>query len=237
MTGADGPPPLLVWTHGGPTSQWPVSFQARIAYWVAHGWAVLLADHRGSTGHGRAFMLGLRGGWGEVDVEDTAAGARAAVERGWADARRLVAMGASAGGFTTLLLLARYPDLFAAGVSLYGVADLLHLDEASHRFERHYNHTLVGPLPGAIEAYRSRSPVNVAERIEAPLLVLHGSDDEVVPIAQAEAIVGRLRSLGRSVEYHVYEGEGHGWSRPETVVDELERTGDFLRRHVLRWRR
>jgi dipeptidyl aminopeptidase/acylaminoacyl peptidase len=169
-------------------------------------------------------------------VSDTAAGVRAAVERGWCDPRRIAAIGGSAGGFTTMLLLAAHPDLFAAGVSAYGVADLFHLDESSHRFERHYLHSIVGPLPEAAERYRDRSLVHAAERIEAPLLVLQGSDDLVVPPAQSRSIVERLRALGRTVEYQEYEGEGHGWSRPETVIDELERTEDFLRRHVLRWR-
>ena len=237
VTGPDSLPPLLVWTHGGPTSQWPVAFQARIAYFVAGGWAVLVTDHRGSTGHGRAYTMAMRERWGDLDVVDTLAGVRTAIEQGWCDPRRIVAIGASSGGFTTYHLLAREPELFAAGVSLYGVADLLHLDETSHRFERHYLHTIVGPLPATVERYRERSPVNLAERITAPLLVLQGSDDEVVSPAQSQAIVDRLRHLGRTVEHHVYDGEGHGWSRPETVIDELERTGDFLRRHVLRWRR
>ena len=183
VTGPGSLPPLLVWTHGGPTSQWPVAFQARIAYFVAGGWAVLVTDHRGSTGHGRAYTMAMRERWGDLDVVDTLAGVRTAIEQGWCDPRRIVAIGASSGGFTTYHLLAREPELFAAGVSLYGVADLLHLDETSHRFERHYLHTIVGPLPATVERYRERSPVNLAERITAPLLVLQGSDDEVVPPA------------------------------------------------------
>jgi dipeptidyl aminopeptidase/acylaminoacyl peptidase len=181
--------------------------------------------------------MAMRERWGDLDVSDTLAGVAAAIERGWCDPRRIVAIGGSAGGFTAYHLLAQAPELFAAGVSLYGVADLLHLDETSHRFERHYLRTIVGALPDAVDRYRDRSPVNVADRITAPLLVLQGSDDEVVPPAQSQAIVDRLRGLGRTVEHHVYEGEGHGWSRPETVIDEVERTDDFLRRHVLRWRR
>jgi dipeptidyl aminopeptidase/acylaminoacyl peptidase len=230
-------PPLLVWTHGGPTAQSPVSFQARTAFFVAHGWAILATDHRGSTGHGRAYTMAMRERWGDLDVTDTLAGVHYVLDQGWCDPRRVVAIGGSSGGFTTYLLLAREPELFAAGVVLYGVADLLHLDETSHRFERHYLHTMVGPLPEAVDRYRERSPVSVARDIVAPLLILQGSDDEAVPPEQSQRIVAELRRHGRTVEYHEYEGEGHGWSRPETVVDELERTVDFLRRHVLRWRR
>jgi dipeptidyl aminopeptidase/acylaminoacyl peptidase len=196
---------------------------------------VLVPDHRGSTGHGRAFQQAMAGRWGELDTADVAAGLRAAVERGWGDPRRLVIMGGSAGGFTVLNVLAEHPDLCAAGVDLYGVADLFDLDETTHRFEAHYLHTIVGPLPEAADRYRDRSPVNRAERITAPLLILQGADDKVVPPAQSQSIADRLTRLGRTVELHLYEGEGHGWGRADTVMDELERTGSFLRRHVLRW--
>jgi len=219
--------------HGGPTGQWPASFVPRIAYFVDRGWAVLVPDHRGSTGWGRAYAQSLQGQWGVLDVEDTAAGMRAAVERGWCDPRRMVPIGGSAGGFTVLLLLARHPELCAAGVDLFGVTDLFDLDETTHRFEAHYLRGIVGPLPEAADRYRDRSPVNLADRIEAPLLILQGRADKVVPPAQSQAIADRLRALGRTVELQLYDDEGHGWLRPETVEDELTRTEAFLRRHVL----
>ncbi len=230
------PPPLIAWVHGGPTGQMDVAFNPRIAYWVDRGWAVLVPDHRGSTGHGRAFTQALAGRWGEAEVADVAAGLRAAVSTGWGHPRRLVAMGASAGGFTVLNLLATFPDLCAAGVDLYGVADLFDLDETTHRFEAHYLHSLVGPLPDAAERYRERSPVNRMDAVTAPLLILQGGDDKVVSPAQSRAVTEALQARGGTVEHHVYDGEGHGWGRPETVMDELERTESFLRRHVLRRR-
>lgn len=230
------PPPLLLWLHGGPTDQWPVRFIPRIAYFVERGWAVLVADHRGSTGWGRAYTQAMAGRWGELDVADCAAGLRAAAARGWADPHRMVPIGGSAGGFTVLGLLAHHPDLCAAGVELFGVADLLHLDETTHRFEAHYLHSIVGKLPEAAAAYRERSPVNLAGRICSPLLILQGTDDRVVPPEQSQSIADRLRALGRTVELQLYEGEGHGWGRPDTIIDELTRTESFLRRHVLRWR-
>jgi dipeptidyl aminopeptidase/acylaminoacyl peptidase len=229
-------PPLIVFVHGGPTGQATVTFNHRIAYWVDRGWAVLVPDHRGSTGWGRAYAQAMAGRWGELDVADCAAGMRAAADRGWCDPDRMVPMGGSAGGFTVLLLLAFHPELCAAGVDLYGVADLLDLDETTHRFEAHYLHSIVGPLPGAVARYRDRSPVEVADRIRSPLLILQGSDDPVVPPAQSEAIAEAVRRNGGVVEHHVYEGEGHGWLRPEHIEDELVRVESFLRRHVVRWR-
>lgn len=231
-----GPSPMLVWIHGGPTGQSLVSFDARVAYFVSRGWAVLHPDHRGSTGWGRAYTQAMAGRWGDLDSSDTAAGIRAAVERGWADPRRIVPIGASAGGFTVLCLLAWHSDLCAAGIDLYGVTDLLHLDETTHRFEKHYLNSIVGPLPETAERYRARSPVNIAGRIQVPLLILHGSDDKVVPVEQSEQVREAVRRSGGTVEMHVYDGEGHGWSRPETTEDEVSRIDDFLRRHVLRWR-
>jgi dipeptidyl aminopeptidase/acylaminoacyl peptidase len=235
-TGPGKAPPLLVWIHGGPTDQWGVTFIPRVAYFLERGWAVLLPDHRGSTGWGRAYTQAMAGRWGELDVADVAAGMRAAAARGWCDPRRMVPIGGSAGGFTVLNLLAHHGDLCAAGVDLFGVTDLLDLDETTHRFEAHYLHSVVGPLPDAAATYRQRSPVTVADKITSPLLILQGDADPVVPIAQSQAIAERLQRLGRTVELHLYEGEGHGWGRPDTVIDELTRTESFLDRHVLRWR-
>ena len=230
------PPPLLAWIHGGPTGQNMVTFIARVAYFCDRGFNVLQVDHRGSTGWGRAYAQALRGEWGRLDVTDAAAGMEAAAVNGWGSRNRMAPIGASAGGFTVLLLLALYPELCGAGVDLYGVTDLFDLDETTHRFEAHYLRSVVGPLPAAADRYRDRSPVAIADRITAPLLVLQGSADKVVPKAQSDALVARLQARGTTVEYHVYDGEGHGWSRPDVVEDELDRTWAFLHRHVVRRR-
>jgi len=222
------PPPLLCWVHGGPNDQRPVAFNPRFAYWLDRGWAILDVDHRGSTGHGRAHERAIRHGWGVVDVDDCAEAVAHVVASGAADPARVAATGSSAGGFTTLLLLARHPDRFAAGVALSAVADLVDLRERSHRFERHSTLDLVGDHA----AHVARSPLAHAPSIVAPVLLLHGSDDPVVPVEQAERLAARLQALGRAVELHVYEGEGHGWSRPASVLDELARTEAFLARHV-----
>jgi dipeptidyl aminopeptidase/acylaminoacyl peptidase len=176
----------------------------------------------------------MAGRWGDLDVADCAAGVRHVLASGLADPARVAVMGGSAGGFTTLLLLAHHPELFAAGVALSAVTDIVDLGERSHRFERHYNDSLVGPLPEAWSLQRGRSPIAAAERVTAPLLLLHGSADDVVPVEQATAMAERLRHLGREVELHIYDGEGHGWGRADVVVDELTRIERFLARHVLR---
>ena len=227
-------PPMFVHIHGGPTSQTTVTFNPRVAYWLEQGWAVLVPDHRGSTGWGRAYQQAMRERWGDLDVIDCASAVRHAIGVGWCDPRRVVAMGGSAGGFTVLGLLAAYPELFAAGIDLYGVTDLIDLEVSTDRYEGHYNRSLIGPRPARDGRYRDRSPINFVEQIHAPLLVLHGDADTNVVIGQSLTLVDRMRAAGRTVELHVYDGEGHGWRRPETVVDELERIDDFLARHVPR---
>lgn len=227
-------PPLLVDVHGGPTGQATVRWDGYVAWFVARGWAVLRPDYRGSTGYGRAYREALSGRWGERDVADTAAGIRAAARHGWCEPGRVAIAGGSAGGLTALLVCAHHGELVRAGVSAYGVTDLFDLAETTHRFESRYLDALVGDLPRDAARFRDRSPVTHAAAIRVPLLVLQGDADKVVPPAQAQMLVDAVRAADGTVEHYVYAGEGHGWSRPETVQDELERTLGFLERWVLR---
>lgn len=226
--------PLLVWVHGGPTGQSQVAFNPRAAFFADRGWNLLQVDPRGTTGWGRAYAQALHHEWGRLDIDDIAAGIRVAFESGWGDPQRTAIMGGSSGGLAVLGVLAHHPELCAAGVDLYGVTDLLDLDDTTHRFEAHYQQSMIGPRPVCDARYRERSPVQLADRITAPLLVLHGTADRSVTKGQSDALVESLRSRHATVEYHLYEGEGHGWSRPETVRDELDRIDAFLTRHVLR---
>jgi dipeptidyl aminopeptidase/acylaminoacyl peptidase len=228
---------LIVWLHGGPTDQWQVTFMPRIAWWRAQGWNVLVPDHRGSSGHGRAYQQALRGRWGDLDVTDVIAFVEAAHQRAWGVPAATALMGGSAGGFTVLGLLAARPDLAAAAVVAYPVADLADLADRSHRFERHYTLSLVGPVPTlehrvAGDPYVDRSPVWSADRIRTPLLVFHGTDDPVVPLDQSSVLVERIRTAGSEAELVVYPGEGHGFRLPEHQLDEYRRTAEFLRRHI-----
>jgi dipeptidyl aminopeptidase/acylaminoacyl peptidase len=220
--------PLLCWIHGGPTDQWSIRFMPRVAYFIDRGWTVLVPDHRGSTGHGRVYTQSMRGRWGDLDVSDVADSIRAAIALDWCDPDRIAVMGGSAGGFTALNVLAFHGARCAAGVALYPVTDLIGLTEATHRFEAHYTDSLVGRLPDATETYERRSVLGVAGQITTPTLVLHGSADDVVPVAQSQELVARCSA----VELHIYDGEGHGWRRPETTLDELARVTAFLERHL-----
>ncbi len=230
---SDGLPPLIVDIHGGPTSQSDVSYDAQVQYHATRGWAVLRVNHRGSTGYGRRYMTALRGNWGLFDVEDAVGGARHLVDQDLADPDRLVISGGSAGGYTVLRALTLHPGFFRAGVCRYGISNLFGLSDTTHKFESHYNDLLLGPLPEAAHRFRDRSPIYAAERLCDPVILFQGTDDEVVPKDQSDAIVESLRQRGIPHEYHVYEGEGHGFRRPETKQAYLKAMDAFLRRHVL----
>jgi dipeptidyl aminopeptidase/acylaminoacyl peptidase len=223
---------MLVDVHGGPTGQATVAWDGWLRYFTSRGWAVFRPNYRGSTGYGRAFAQGLDGTWGIDDVSDVAAGIRAAIDRGWCDPTRVAIAGGSAGGLTALLVGAKHPELVRAVVSAYGVTDLFDLAATTHRFEAHYLDELVGVLPDAAEKFHAQSPVTYAAQIAIPLLVLQGDEDKVVPPQQAQLLVDAVRAAGGHVDHHVYEGEGHGWSKIETVQDELERIHAFLEQWV-----
>ena len=221
---------LLCWVHGGPTDQWRVEFRPRIVYWWSRGWDVLVVDPRGTTGHGRAYRRGLEGGWGRVDVDDTAALIRDAHDRGWASPETTVVIGGSSGGLTVLGVLADHADLVAGGVTSSPVSDLADLATTTHRFEAHYTDTLVGDPdePSTARRFEEFSPLHRADRIRGPLLLFHGGDDPVVPAAQSAVLVGRILAAGGRVDHIVYDGEGHSFRDRGNQVDEYTRTERFL---------
>ena len=227
------PPPAIVSIHGGPTSQRTASFNAQAAFFASRGYAYVELNYRGSTGYGRNYMLALRERWGEVDVEDAVALAQVLAERGLADPKRMVIMGGSAGGYTVLNVLARHPGVYKAGIDLYGVSDLFALDMDTHKFDRHYTALLVGSLPEAAEKYHAWSPLFHADQIRDPVAVFQGSEDKVVPPNQSESIVQALRRNGVPHLYKIYEGEGHGFRKPETLEDLYTEIQRFLLKHVL----
>jgi len=220
--GPDGDrPPLLVLAHGGPTSQARRQLQLGILYWTSRGIAVVDVDYRGSTGYGRTYRRALDGQWGIADVEDAVAAARYLAGRGDVDPDRLMIRGGSAGGFTVLSALAHH-EVFAAGASRYGVADLEALATDTHKFESRYLDTLVGPWPEAQAIYDERSPINHVDQLSAPMIVLQGDEDAIVPPNQSEMIVEALERKGVPVAYLLFAGEQHGFRKAENVVIALE---------------
>lgn len=215
--GPDGErPPLLVLSHGGPTSATRAVFSLGVQFWTTRGFAVLDVNYGGSTGYGRAYRERLDGRWGVVDVGDCASGAEHLADTGLVDGARLGIRGGSAGGFTTLAALT-FTDTFTAGASRYGIGDLEALARDTHKFESRYPFGLVGPYPEAAQTYRDRSPVHHTDRLSAPIVLLQGTDDKVVPPNQAELMADAVRAKGLPVAVVMFEGEGHGFRRAENI--------------------
>ncbi len=230
---SQGQPPLIVRVHGGPTSQAMASFNNDVQFYTNRGYAVLEVNFRGSTGFGRAYRDLLKGNWGVYDVEDAVSGAQYLVAEGLVDGQRLAILGGSAGGYTVLKALEDYPGFFKAGICLYGITNQFILALETHKFEKHYNDSLLGPLPEAAALYRERSPIFFAERIRDPLALFQGEEDTVVPRSQLDALVEVLRRRGVPHIYHVYPGEGHGFRKPETLAHYYREVERFLLQHVI----
>ena len=223
----DERPPLVVLTHGGPTSNASTALDLAKELLTSRGIAVVDVDYGGSTGYGRAYRRQLNGAWGVVDVDDCVAAAEFLADRGDVDRERMAIAGGSAGGYTTLVALTDR-DVFAAGISLFGVGDLETMARDTHKFESRYLDRLVGPYPEAAETYRERSPVHYLDRISCPVLVMQGLDDRVVPPSQAETIVEALAAKGIPYAYLPFEGEGHGFRGAAAIRRSLEAELSFL---------
>ena len=214
-------PPLLVQVHGGPTSHSTAGFNVRYQFWTSRGFAVLDVDYAGSSGHGRAYRERLTGRWGVADVDDCVRAALHVAGQGLADRDRMAIRGGSAGGYAALCAVV-FHDVFAAGASYFGVADLEGLLLDTHKFEARYGVGLVGKLPEAVATMRERSPVHFADRIRCPVILFQGLDDPVVPPAQAEIMVEAMRRNGVPFAYLAFEGEAHGFRRAESMRRSLE---------------
>ena len=214
-------PPLLVMSHGGPTSASSAALKYAIQYWTSRGIAVLDVNYGGSSGYGRKYRERLKGQWGIVDVDDCVNGARYLVEGGEVDGNRLAIRGGSAGGYTTLCALT-FRDVFKAGASHYGISDLEALARDTHKFESRYLDGLIGPYPERRDLYVERSPIHFTDRLSCPMILFQGLEDKVVPPNQAEKMVEAVRAKRLPVAYLTFEAEQHGFRKAENIKRVLE---------------
>ena len=229
----DGSPPLVVLIHGGPTSQRTATFYPEVQFFTSRGYAVLQVNYRGSTGYGRTYWDMLRGNWGIYDVQDSVSGARYLAEQGLVKKKLMVIMGGSSGGFTVLKALEDYPGFFKAGINLYGISNQFSFLLDTHKFEAHYSDSLLGILPEAADIYRQRSPINFIDKIQDPLAIFQGEIDRVVPRIQSDEVADSLKRRGVPFIYHVYEGEGHGFRKSETIEHYYQAIDSFLKQYVI----
>jgi dipeptidyl aminopeptidase/acylaminoacyl peptidase len=220
-------PPLIVWTHGGPTGESTAIFDLRKQFFTSRGFAVVDVNYGGSSGHGRAYRKRLEGNWGIVDTADCVNAAKHLAKAGLVDGARMGIRGGSAGGYATLCALT-FHDAFAAGASLFGVSDLESLAQDTHKFESRYLDGLVGAYPEAADVYRARSPIHFVDRISCPMILLQGSEDEVVPPDQAEMMVEAMQAKGLPYAYVLFEGEQHGFRKAENIVRSNEAELSFF---------
>jgi dipeptidyl aminopeptidase/acylaminoacyl peptidase len=222
-------PPLIVTSHGGPTSCAFAAYTTTVQLFTSRGYAVLDVDYGGSTGYGREYRKRLEGEWGIVDVDDCVAGAAWLAAQGLVDGTRMAVRGGSASGFTTLAALA-FREVFAAGTTYFGIGDLRAFVKDTHKFESRYLESLVGPWPADEQRYLQRSPSLHAERISAPVLVLQGADDRVVPPSEAERIVDALFERRIPHAYLLFPGEDHGFRAAPNIIRSFEAEHAFYGR-------
>ena len=203
-------------SHGGPTGTTSPELNLGHQFWTSRGFAFVDVNYRGSSGYGRSYRNALRGEWGIVDLDDCINAALNLADAGHVDGDRMAIRGGSAGGYTTLCALA-FADVFAAGCSHFGVADLAGLATDTHKFESRYLDGLIGPYPEAADLYDERSPLHNVDGFSCPVILLQGLDDKVVLPSQAEEIVAALDAKGIPHAYIAFEGEGHGFRKAENI--------------------
>ncbi len=224
----------LVNIHGGPMNQSRSVWNGLIQYLVQRGWVVIQSNYRGTLGYGRAYREALFGSWGKGDLEDNVGAIDYCARRGLIRTDRAVAWGGSAGGYSTLVCVTQAPDRFAGGVALFGLYDLYTFGLETHRYERYYVETILGPASENNALWNERSPINYLDRIRVPLLILQGSADRVVWPQQSETINRELDRLHVDYEYVAYPGEGHGFHQVKHNVDYALRMDRYLCQKVLR---
>ena len=214
-------PPLIVISHGGPTSAAGTTLRYSIQYWTSRGFAVVDVDYGGSTGYGREYRQRLNGKWGIVDVDDCCDAALYLVKEGLADPNHLAIRGGSAGGYTTLACLA-FKDVFKAGASHFGVSDLEALARETHKFESRYLDSIIGPYPERKDLYVKRSPINFSRDIKCPIILFQGDEDKIVPPNQSQLMFEAVRANEIPTAYVLFEGEQHGFRKAESIKRSLE---------------
>jgi pimeloyl-ACP methyl ester carboxylesterase len=234
--GSDDPYPVIYYVHGGPQSQERPDFTwfsiPLIQLFTLHGFAVFVPNARGSTGYGQAYMKQVDHDWGGADRLDHVAGVEMLRRDERLDANRIGVMGRSYGGFMTLTLLGRHPDLWAAGVDMFGPYDLFTFLDALPETWKTFMYMSVGHPEEDRDFLLERSPRTHLEALAAPLLVIQGRNDPRVVVGESDRLVDELRSQGKDIEYLVFDDEGHDMVRHENKVTAYAAILDFFRERL-----
>lgn len=228
----EGGYPCILYVHGGPAGQQPPDFDVRFQYFLNHGYALMVTNVRGSTGYGRKYML-----LDEQELRmDSVTDLKHAVM--WLHGQtqinrdKIAIYGRSYGGFMVLAALTEYPELFAAGINVVGIANWVSFMERTSPWRRAHREREYGSLDNQQELLERISPIHKAERIQMPLMVIAGDNDPRVPLFESEQIVEKVRNAGGTVEFLHYADEGHRISKLANRIDSFTKMGEFLDRYL-----
>jgi dipeptidyl aminopeptidase/acylaminoacyl peptidase len=224
--------PIVIHLHGGPAGQALPAFNPIVQYLAAHGYGVLAPNVRGSSGYGHEYES-LDDVYLRMDaVEDLHYAALWLKEQGIADPHRIAVMGGSYGGFMVLAAVTTYPELWAAGIDIVGIANFVTYLENTGPWRRKMRESEYGSLEHDREFLTQISPIHAADRIVAPMFIVHGANDVRVPIEEAEQIVAALRAHKVPVEYLRFEDEGHGLVKRANRLIAYPAIACFLQKHL-----
>jgi dipeptidyl aminopeptidase/acylaminoacyl peptidase len=227
---ADRNLPLVVLPHGGPHARDDFGFDAQASFLASRGYAVFQPNFRGSTGYGYAWFNAGRRHWGDgmmqTDVED---GVDALIRGEIADPARMCIVGGSYGGYVALTAVTRTPDRYRCAVSVAGVSDLVNMADTNRS---DWWRLSMGDRRGDRDHLREISPANFADRVRAPVLLMHGKEDRTVPIWQSQLMRDRLLAAGRDVRFIEFEHEFHGFQYEENQAREFREIESFLAQHI-----
>jgi dipeptidyl aminopeptidase/acylaminoacyl peptidase len=230
---ADGRVPVVVAIHGGPEAQERPIYSPVYQYLVSRGIAVLATNIRGSTGYGKSYQRLIQRDWGGGDMKDWEHAAKWLRAQDWAEPDRLGVWGGSYGGFAVLTCVTRLPDYWAAAVDIFGPSNLITFAKAVPPTWRRMMKKFVGDPDEDADLLRERSPLTYIEDVKTPLLVIQGANDPRVVKSESDQLVERLRSLGRTVEYIVFDDEGHGFTKRKNELATMRASVDWLERYLL----
>jgi len=223
--------PALVWVHGGPGGQSRTGYSATIQHLVNHGYAVLAANNRGSSGYGKTFFHMDDKRHGEVDLQDIVYGKRYLASLDWVDGERIGIIGGSYGGYMVGAALAFQPDVFDVGINIFGVMNWVRTLESIPPWWASFRESLydeMGDPATDAERHRRISPLFHAKNIRVPLLVVQGANDPRVLQVESDEIVAAVRANGVPVEYVLFPDEGHGFSKRENRIQASDAYVRFL---------
>jgi dipeptidyl aminopeptidase/acylaminoacyl peptidase len=224
--------PAIVYVHGGPTGQTVNSFSRIIQYMANQGYIVIAPNYRGSTGYGKEFQQANLFDMGGGDLQDVLAAADWIKQTGYVDPKKLILMGGSYGGYMTMMGVTKAPEVWAAGVPIVPFVNwATEIQNEDPVLQQSDLATMGDPIKNKA-LYDDRSPINFIDRVKAPLLLLAGGHDPRCPKTEAQQVVDAIKKRGGTVEYKVYENEGHGFAKVENQIDAYKRVAEFLKAHV-----